>query len=188
MKPHPYKVPFLANDMRFAGALMNSNLTEKVQDLCVKFDFHKTIRLKMIESFIPLATELEISIPSWVIGLGIGNEIIILNPEKWNNNISLEQLILHESVHIILSEYCNFSIPVWLNEGLATYYANQDCGIANNNFDPGSLDYSSDNFYANAKALTEKAIAVLGEDNLIKHIKNWDCECEIIERIMDCEK
>lgn len=188
MKPHPYKVPFLANDIRFAGVLISPTLTEKMRDLCIKFDFNKAIRLKMIESFTPLATELGIFIPGWVIGLGIGNEILILNPEKWNNNISLEQLILHESVHIILSEYCNLSIPIWLNEGLATYYSNQDCGNPSKDFDLDCLDYSSDNFYANAKALTEKAVTVLGEDVLIKQLKNWDSECEIMKKIKDCEK
>ncbi|MBP5529606.1 MAG: hypothetical protein J6X80_06090 [Lachnospiraceae bacterium] len=98
----------------------------------------------------------------------------------------MAQLILHESVHILLSEYCNSNIPVWLNEGLATFYAGQNCGSAGDEIDVDKLDYSTDNFYANAKALVEKTVASFGEDALIKQLKNWSDECEIMKRIRGC--
>lgn len=187
MKQQPFKVPFLANDLRFAKALSSPYLTKRVRELCGKFGFNKTIRLKMVESFEPVSLALNIFIPNWVIGLGLGDEILILNPERWNNNITMEQLILHESVHIILAEYCNASIPAWLNEGLATFYAGQDCGFPGDDLDVNHLDYSTDNFYAKAKAVVEKAIEDFGETVLLKELKNWNDQCTIMKQILkDC--
>ncbi len=42
-----------------------------------------------------------------------------------SNNESVENLILHEFVHVVLNLKTQSPLPIWLNEGLAVYLSDQ---------------------------------------------------------------
>jgi len=65
-----------------------------------------------------------------VVGSGWGKEIKVvspLNPGTVHNYNSVKQVLIHEFVHIVISNINNNidEIPLWLNEGIATYEAKQ---------------------------------------------------------------
>ncbi|MGL5379340.1 peptidase MA family metallohydrolase [Clostridium sp.] len=68
--------------------------------------------------------------PSWIVGTGWENKIKMvspLNPGEHNNYDTLTQVLIHEFTHILISNINSDlnNIPIWLNEGLATYEAKQ---------------------------------------------------------------
>ncbi|GAA0696562.1 hypothetical protein GCM10008904_00640 [Paraclostridium ghonii] len=63
---------------------------------------------------------IETKVPKWVIGTSFDNVILILDHDKWkkSNNETVENLILHEFVHVVLNLKLKANLPIWLNEGL----------------------------------------------------------------------
>lgn len=53
------------------------------------------------------------------------NRIIIIKPQQFIDNSKLFVTIKHELIHIIIADkYYGNNLPLWLNEGLATYLSN----------------------------------------------------------------
>lgn len=91
------------------------------------FNFNDKVIVDVIDSLEELSEILEVKVPKWVIGTSFENVILILDHEKWkkSNNESVENLILHEFVHVVLNLKTQSPLPIWLNEGLAVYLSDQ---------------------------------------------------------------
>lgn len=65
-------------------------------------------------------------LPEWSGAVAISeNRIIIIKPQKFIDNSRLLTTIKHELIHIIIADkYFENNLPLWLNEGLATYLSN----------------------------------------------------------------
>jgi len=70
--------------------------------------------------------------PTWAVGSAFGKTIIQMaspNHAGTTSYTSMLQLIIHEFVHITEAWKTTGSLPIWLNEGVATYYAGQTTTI-----------------------------------------------------------
>jgi len=65
-------------------------------------------------------------LPEWSGAVAISeNRIIIIKPQKLIDNRLLLITIKHELIHIVIADkYYENNLPLWLNEGLATYLSN----------------------------------------------------------------
>ena len=65
-------------------------------------------------------------LPEWSGAVAFSeNRIIIIKPQKFIDNSKLLITIKHELIHIIIADkYFENNLPLWLNEGLATYLSN----------------------------------------------------------------
>ena len=65
-------------------------------------------------------------LPEWSGAVAISeNRIIIIKPQKFVDNSKFLITIKHELIHIIIADkYYENNLPLWLNEGLATYLSN----------------------------------------------------------------
>jgi len=65
-------------------------------------------------------------LPEWSGAVAISkNRIIIIKPQKYNDNKKLLETLKHELIHIVIADkYFENRLPLWLNEGLATYLSN----------------------------------------------------------------
>lgn len=129
------------------------------------------------------------NVPSWVVGIGWENKIKMvspLNPGGQHTYDSLMQVVVHEFTHIAISNINSGleSIPIWLNEGIATYEANQISNndrsvikeMLDNNNVPSLSEMSSESFaevggYLFSYTIIEYIIESYGYDTIISLIK-----------------
>lgn len=100
---------------------------DKGSHICNVFQYRKKINVVKIYNFQQFNKMFSIKIPRWVIGTGYDSTILLLDKLQWKdpNIMSVDSLILHEMVHIILANYCKVDLPIWLNEGLAVVLSGQ---------------------------------------------------------------
>ncbi len=119
------------------------------------FNFNDKVIVDVIDSLEELSEILEVKVPKWVIGTSFENVILILNHDKWkkSNNESVENLILHEFVHVVLNLKAQSPLPIWLNEGLAVYFSDQYGNYKgkkpniNEDFDLYNVNYNNEKLY-----------------------------------------
>ncbi|HDK7168025.1 TPA: hypothetical protein PTV44_001892 [Clostridium botulinum] len=119
------------------------------------FNFNHRVIVDVIDSLEELSEILEVKVPKWVIGTSFENVILILDHEKWkkSNNESVENLILHEFVHVVLNLKAQSPLPIWLNEGLAVYLSDQYANYKkkkpniNEDFDFYNVNYNNEKLY-----------------------------------------
>lgn len=119
------------------------------------FNFNDKVIIDVIDSLEELSEILEVKVPKWVIGTSFENVILILDHEKWkkSNNESVENLILHEFVHVVLNLKTQSPLPIWLNEGLAVYLSDQYGNYKgkkpniNEDFDFYNVNYNNEKLY-----------------------------------------
>ncbi len=119
------------------------------------FNFNDKVIVDVIDSLEELSEILEVKVPKWVIGTSFENVILILDHEKWkkSNNESVENLILHEFVHVVLNLKTQSPLPIWLNEGLAVYLSDQYGNYKgkkpniNEDFDFYNVNYNNEKLY-----------------------------------------
>jgi hypothetical protein len=65
-------------------------------------------------------------LPEWSGAVAMSeNRIIIIKPQQFNDNRKLLITIKHELIHIVIADkYFENNLPLWINEGLATYLSN----------------------------------------------------------------
>lgn len=127
---------------------------------------------------------------NWVVGIGWDNQIKMLsplNPGEEHTYDTLVQVLVHEFTHILISKINSDleSIPIWLNEGVATYEANQmnDNGISfikeslENNSVPSLSEMTSEGFvevggYIFSYTIIEYIVENYGYDAVRSLIRN----------------
>lgn len=147
---------FDVRDLRVLRDINNySDFYNRIEKIKTIFDFNKKVIIDVIDDLHELEELMEMKIPTWVIGTSFDNVILILDHDKWkkSNNEIVDNLILHEFVHVVLNLKSKINLPVWLNEGLAVYFADQYHAYKNKNFNNNiefnfyELDYNNQNIY-----------------------------------------
>jgi hypothetical protein len=67
------------------------------------------------------------SLPEWVGAYAVpSHQIMVIKSPRWNPDNSFEQTLVHELFHLILHSYMgHVTLPRWLDEGLAMFYAKE---------------------------------------------------------------
>lgn len=117
------------------------------------------------------------SLPDWVIGLSQGERVFVVKKSQWQNQkMDVSQLILHEFVHIALSQCVRKPLPVWLNEGLAVYLSGQykDYKLEQSHIrayvDFYTLSYKSEHLYIIAAKALVALVGAYGIDEVMKEL------------------
>lgn len=108
---------FLEEEYEELATVFGARIREEV-DVYIHPDQHSMVEITRVQN------------PSrWLVGLAInGREIHIvspLNPPTNHSKESVFQGMAHELVHICVYKMLPHRLPLWLNEGLAVYYARQ---------------------------------------------------------------
>lgn len=107
----------------------------------------------------------------WMIGFASGNNVVVLNPQKWKyiDKASIDSIIIHEIVHILINDEKK-NCPQWLNEGMAMLvseqlYDHDDTSVSN----PYKLEYGKENFYYEVNGIMNKLVEIYGKRKIIRH-------------------
>ncbi|HWI60401.1 MAG TPA: peptidase MA family metallohydrolase [Symbiobacteriaceae bacterium] len=70
---------------------------------------------------------LNADLPDWSVGGGIGDILVLTSPPTWSpeTGSTVEQIIAHEFTHVMVNRTGGPKVPKWLNEGMATFVADQ---------------------------------------------------------------
>lgn len=149
-------INFYAKDLRVLKGIKNySDFYNRINKIREIFDFDKKVVIDVMNDLKELEDLIETKVPKWVIGTSFDNVILILDHDKWkkSNSETVENLILHEFVHVVLNLKSKGNLPIWLNEGLAVYFSDQYHLFKNQNFDNNidvnfyEVDYRNENVY-----------------------------------------
>lgn len=177
------RINFYARDLRVLKGIRDYlDFYNRINKIRKMFDFDKKIILDVMDDLKELEDLVEKKVPKWVIGTSFDNIILILDHDKWkkSNNETVENLILHEFVHVVLNLKSKGNLPIWLNEGLAVYFSNQYHSFKYQNFDNNidvnfyDIDYRNENVY------------YIGVYVLIKLIDKYGIE-KVVHEALDTE-
>lgn len=175
------RINFYARDLRVLKGIRDySDFYNRVNKIRKIFDFDKEIVIDVFDDLQELENLLETKVPKWVIGTSFNNAILILDYDKWktSNNETVENLILHEFIHVVLSLKSKINLPAWLNEGLAVYFSDQYHSFKNQIFDNNininfyEVDYSHGNIYFISMCVLIKLIDKYGIEKVIHEALN----------------
>lgn len=70
-------------------------------------------------------------LPDWSGGVAFTNSrIIVVKPSANSNMQDIIETLVHELVHIFIADFMgNYTIPLWINEGLATYFSKRSINL-----------------------------------------------------------
>lgn len=146
---------FDVRDLRILRDINNySDFYNRVMNIKNVFSFKRKVIIDVVETLDELAEIINMDVPKWAIGTSFDNVILIVDHNKWkkSNSESVDNLILHEFIHVVLNSK-EILLPIWLNEGLAVYFSDQYQSYKKKKLKVGrdfnfyKLDYSSDNVY-----------------------------------------
>jgi hypothetical protein len=150
---------------------------DKVIKLREAFKYGKRINIVALDSIEELTNLIGIKVPEWVIGTYVGNCILMLDYELWKsrNLGTFAQIITHEFAHVIISDITKQKCPIWLNEGLALYFAEQyktmylskTDSINDNIYE---LGYRDDCLYNISAKAVEKIIDKYGMEHVMQQL------------------
>lgn len=139
------------------------------------FECNDEVVIDVIDNLDELSEAIGVKVPEWVIGTSFDDIILILDHNEWkkSNNESVDNLILHEFVHVVLNLKAQSKLPIWLNEGLAVYFANQYNAYKdkkpsiNEGFDFYEVDYSNEKLYHISTYIVMRLIEKYGLNKVI---------------------
>lgn len=150
-------------------------LESKINCIKNKFNFHENVYVEELSKK-DLEELLQEEIPQWVVATNIRNNIILIDKIKNNTEEYIEEVIVHEYIHIILNRLTNFKCPLYLSDGLAMYYADQKVENVKldhlKNINLNTLNYSRTDFYILSKNIVDRIIKKYSEEFLINKIKS----------------
>lgn len=121
-----------------------------------------------------LSKELAIDIPLWVTGVSCQPNIIYLVINK-NTDDSIVKIFIHEYVHIVKASTFAGVCPMWLNEGLALYLADQIKSLGLVSLDDGYSFYDTEeydqNLYNSSGYMVLKLVEKYRIIKLVNHVK-----------------
>jgi hypothetical protein len=149
------------------------NVIANIREL---FTNYKRIDILVFAGLGELRKYLGHPVPAWVIAANLDNAILILDYELWKMRKygNINQIIIHEMVHVILGNY-KVPVPLWLNEGLAQYLAGQLDERVMQRKPPGAqsvyeLNYHHEGLYSLSGRIVQKLIARYGLQTVISRL------------------
>lgn len=153
-----------------------SILSSKLERLFETFNYKgENIYIRLVDSLKTMSEILGEQVPDWVIGCYKNNDVYILESSNWKNKdvSTVIELILHETIHIIVNNVTKYSCPLWLNEAIAVYFSGQGRSIAEDNDielkNPYFLSYD-DNIYYNSYVVLKNIIEKYSIDKLVERL------------------
>lgn len=147
---------------------------EKVQHY---FHYEKVTEVISFSNSKELSHYLGITMPSWIKGVGSSDKkIFLVIKEGWQDNTggSIGEIFIHEYVHIAIENTFKGECPLWLNEGLALYFAGQiekmDFSECQKDYDYYNASYLDPFFYIQCGYIVQKLMNLHQEKMLIKHV------------------
>lgn len=166
---------FAVKDLRVLRDINNYfDFYNRAMNIKHKFGFKEKVIIDVVDTLSELANILNMDVPDWVIGTSFDNVILIIDHNNWtrSNSESVDNLILHEFIHVVLNSKSN--LPIWLNEGLAIYFSNQYGSYKNRHlkinqeFDLYKLDYSNNDVYYISTYVITKLINKYGVERIVE--------------------
>lgn len=166
---------FAVKDLRVLRDINNYfDFYNRAMDIKHKFGFKEKVIIDVVDTLSELSNILNMDVPDWVIGTSFDNVILIIDHNNWtrSNSESVDNLILHEFIHVVLNSKSN--LPIWLNEGLAIYFSNQYASYKNRDlkinqeFDLYKLDYSNNDVYHISIYVLIKLINKYGIERIVE--------------------
>ncbi|MDE4543204.1 hypothetical protein JJQ93_11150 [Thermoanaerobacterium sp. R66] len=168
-------------DIRMLKYLLSDDVwIKKLQKIREVFDFYSSVDVLLFESVKEVSIYLGLEIPEWVVGTYFDKTIIMLDYEIWKNKGvgTFGQILLHEFVHVVITKITKNRCPVWLNEGIAMYFAEQQVNIfkkTNEDFyceNIFELTYDNEELYFISAITVDRLIKVYGIETILFRIKN----------------
>ena len=151
---------------------------ERIHFLRKSFDYHKNVNILMFDSVDELSRFKGKKVPPWVIGTYEENSIIILDYKLWKDRGvgTFNQILVHELAHVIIHNSTKYPCPIWINEGMAMYFArqivsDQDTEDICDFEDIYKIDFSNPNIYRMSSYVINLIITKYGIDNTILRLK-----------------
>lgn len=159
--------------------LSDDSCYQKIAYLRKLFNFYSKVNVLLFDSINEISTYLDLEVPSWIMGAYVNNTIIMLKYECWKDRGlgTFSQIMIHEFVHVIISKITKKRCPIWLNEGLAMFFADQQFYISENNkvttiSNLYKLDYNFGELYVISNRVTNRLIEIYGVDLIISRIRS----------------
>lgn len=168
-------------DLRLLNVMYMDNnfLIERLSTLIEIVGFDQKIKILAFESKRSMERYFGNILPSWIKGVALDNNEVLVNCRSLEEiNITLQEVILHECIHIILKKY---RLPIWINEGCAVYFSGQYSTMGERQKEalenPYDICYETDDFYYNSAYVIKKLCDIYGEKCIIQHFQ----ECKNFE-------
>ncbi len=173
------KLKFIIRDDRIIDFLKREEYwLEKMVQIKKRFRFNEEVVIHFFDDQNQLAEFLETELPDWVVAAYRDNDILLLDYSLWQGrNIGcFSQIMVHELVHVIVNYKTQGRVPLWLDEGLALYMAEQYKTMLIEPSDKPLVDlyrlgYGDHNFYGISARTVEELIDTYGLDLIIEKLK-----------------
>lgn len=148
---------------------------DKIINIRGLFHFEKAVTIMLFDSLNSIEHYIKNQIPSWVIGASYRNTILMLEQNKGDEVIEYNfcQILIHEFVHIAIKSRSLSDCPLWLNEGLACYFAEQCTSINARNLKVNIYDisYTEYGFYNLCSHAVIKLIELYGIELIARKLE-----------------
>lgn len=162
--------------------LLNDEWLNKIERIRNVFNYYYKVNIYFFYDIKELTNYISETIPQWVTGVSIKNNIFIKSQEilsLYGTNIFF-QILIHEFVHVVVNKKTKNSCPLWLNEGFAVYFAEQykSNGLLSENefnnikIDIYNLDYKVDDVYRNSAIAFNTLVYEYGINTIVNKIEN----------------
>lgn len=115
-------------------------------------------------------------LPYWIKGIGGNRAILLLSPDCWDRdsggNDTIQQVFIHEYLHLAVFDTFRQQCPLWLNEGLAQIIAEQVHFIESIKLKTDvslyQIGYDDSDFYNQSAKMVSCLVEQHGLENIIK--------------------
>lgn len=142
-----------------------------------RLKFSGSIEVVMYSNVDEISKLIGVIVPDWVVGLSYGRTIYMKKPELWGDSAfgNFTETLIHEIFHTIVGDALNFSLPIWLNEGMAINIASQTKYLSpppSYDEDIAELGYDNPYLYQISAYKVQGLIEKIGLELMLDSMKN----------------
>lgn len=152
-------------------------LHSRLDEIQRLFSFKEPVHLYFFDTSEILSKTLEMDIPEWVKGVSYGKYILLVKETGWisDMNDSMVEILVHEYIHLAITNTFASTCPTWLNEGLATVLSGQisrmDLSECTDEYPLYSSSYEDSLFYKQSAFAVNKLFEKTGKEQVLNHAK-----------------
>lgn len=143
------------------------------------FEFEKPVKVYYFECFEYMQSQFPFKLPNWIKGVSGNCSIYLLAQNNWSDQYAvcetIQQIFVHEYLHLAVFETFASRCPLWLNEGLAQIFAEQFHIQKNIQFNESFYHYGEDyqhpEFYLQSALMTYTLIKEYGMETVVERAK-----------------
>lgn len=150
---------------------------EKIKLVKDHLQFKGFVEVSMYSNVDEISNILGVKVPDWVVGLSYRRTVYMKEPSLWGENTfgNFTETLIHEIFHTIASESLSYSLPIWLNEGLAINVALQTDYLSpppTYDIDVSDMGYDHPYLYQISAYKVKKLIDKVGLEAVLDSMKN----------------